>query len=127
MEVFRQNWRKRVENTSGEFAPKRVIFFWLLEIQQPAASSQQKIQERAKCSTQLMSPSMDRVGILNPTCLRKIPPARFSVRPKTLAKMHCKLRRILLVPATVWTLQTEGGMKLIENVAGVFDQRGFGI
>lgn len=45
-------------------------FFLLLEIK---ASSQRRIQERAKCSTQLMSPSMDRVGFLKPTCLRKIP------------------------------------------------------
>lgn len=55
---------------SGEFAPQESCFFLLLEIK---ANSQRTIQERAKCSTQLMSPSMDRVGFLKPTCLRKIP------------------------------------------------------
>lgn len=81
---------------SGEFVPQRVSFFFLLlEIK---ASSQRRIQERAKCSTQLMSPSMDRVGFLKPTCLLKIP--RQATGDVT---MRCKPRRILLVPATVWT------------------------
>lgn len=125
MEVFKKNWRKGAENgffrDSGKISenlpPQRVSFFLLLEIK---ASSQRRIQERAKCSTQLMSPSMDRVGFLKPTCLRKIP--RQATGDVTENPVEDALQTKAYSACAGYSLDP-----LKTRVGGnVFDQRGWG-
>lgn len=84
-----------------KICPPRELVFFCFWKSKPAASEEFRSAPSVRPSW--WAPVWIESGSSNPRVCEKYHGKRLVMWPKTLSKMRCKPRRILLVPATVWT------------------------